>query len=441
MNSYPKNINSSLLLELPLPFMVVGGCVYVEAQAANGIKLWCDNFSRVTVCAPVIPDGMPSPIGFVWVPFPKMEYSELVFVGLPWAYKLIPFIRFLPKNTRLFGELIDKHDYLCFSNLGFIGAWGLVAGIVAKGRRRKYAVWLDWVLHDMPVDWGRGRFRAAFDWIKKKTLIKWFSFYSIRNASLGLFHGKTVFDAYHNLVEFSEVVHDISTGEEDLISDQDFLRKRFSGHSKDLGVGGREGRSLVEGDGFFRSKHPCLRIAYLGRVDSMKGPTDWVDVLAEVKRCGLDFEAVWVGDGVLLENSRRGVSDLNIDENVRFLGGVYDRTKVLDFLKQADVFLFCHLTPESPRCLIESIVCGTPLIGYRSSYVEDLASGNSCCELVDIGDKNGLVASVLEVCCDSERLIKMTSFARVAGRRFTGRNVFKERSDLIKKHCFRGGSI
>jgi hypothetical protein len=164
--------DSSLLLELPLPFKVIGGDVYVEAQAALGLKLWCDNFSRVTVCGPILPDDVPSPVGFVWVPFPKMQDSELIFVGLPWAYKLTEFIQFLPRNIRLFGDLIDGHEYLCFSNLGFIGAWGLVAGIVAKRRKRKYAVWLDWVLHDMPVDWSCRRLRAAVDWLRKKIFIK-----------------------------------------------------------------------------------------------------------------------------------------------------------------------------------------------------------------------------------------------------------------------------
>jgi len=34
--------------------------------------------------------------------------------------------------------------------------------------------------------------------------------------------------------------------------------------------------------------------------------------------------------------------------------------------------LFTHVTPESPRCLVESLTCGTPIIGYQSRYCEDL---------------------------------------------------------------------
>src|SRR6185503_14985780 len=52
---------NSLLLDLPVPFRRIDGVLHVEAQAHNGIQRWLDNFERVTVCAPCIPDALVDP--------------------------------------------------------------------------------------------------------------------------------------------------------------------------------------------------------------------------------------------------------------------------------------------------------------------------------------------------------------------------------------------
>ena len=59
---------------------------------------------------------------------------------------------------------------------------------------------------------------------------------------------------------------------------------------------------------------------------------------------------------------------------ISFPGIEKDRQLVIDFLRTLDVFMFCHVTPESPRCLIEALMSGLPLIGYDSEYAKDLVA-------------------------------------------------------------------
>ena len=47
---------------------------------------------------------------------------------------------------------------------------------------------------------------------------------------------------------------------------------------------------------------------------------------------------------------------------------------MLQHLKGADAFVFCHKTQESPRSLIEALACGLPLVGYHSEYASHLIS-------------------------------------------------------------------
>jgi hypothetical protein len=47
-------VEERMYLVLPVPFRETDGQLFVEAQAANGLDQWAENFSRVLVAAPVI---------------------------------------------------------------------------------------------------------------------------------------------------------------------------------------------------------------------------------------------------------------------------------------------------------------------------------------------------------------------------------------------------
>jgi hypothetical protein len=44
-------------------------------------------------------------------------------------------------------------------------------------------------------------------------------------------------------------------------------------------------------------------------------------------------------------------------------------------LRRAHVFVFTHVTPESPRCLLEALVSGSPIVGYKSAFAEEVTTG------------------------------------------------------------------
>ena len=71
---------------------------------------------------------------------------------------------------------------------------------------------------------------------------------------------------------------------------------------------------------------------------------------------------------------RAAAENLGIADKVRFVGYVSDREKILQTLRDSDIFLFCHKTPESPRCLVEALASGCPLIGYGGGYPRELTA-------------------------------------------------------------------
>jgi glycosyltransferase involved in cell wall biosynthesis len=243
-------------------------------------------------------------------------------------------------------------------------------------------------------------------WMLERTSIR-----DVRRCSLGLFHGRTVFDGYAALCTTPRVVHDIHLGQSDIISIGE-LEQRSQRHSG------------------------TLRIIYVGRVHEMKGPWQWLDVMQQViERAGerVNIRAEWIGDGPLLDEMRAAVTTRGLARSVSFPGAEMDRCKLLDRFRDADLFVFCHLTPESPRCLIEALMSGLPILGYHSAYAADLLDGRAGGVLAPLHDKEALTRAILDCVEQPARVSELALAARAAGSMFSDVAVFRHRSELIKE--------
>ena len=96
--------------------------------------------------------------------------------------------------------------------------------------------------------------------------------------------------------------------------------------------------------------------------------------------------------------------------------------------------LFTHITPESPRCLIESLTCGTPIVGYESQYASDLVKDFGGGKFVPVKESKQLGELLLSIDRDRTQLSQLIQQAGKNGTRFHDQAVFQERSNLIKKH-------
>jgi glycosyltransferase involved in cell wall biosynthesis len=95
--------------------------------------------------------------------------------------------------------------------------------------------------------------------------------------------------------------------------------------------------------------------------------------------------------------------------------------------------MFCHKTPESPRCHVEALISGCPIIGYESSFAAELTrDGGSI--LVPLGNKQQLADEICKLHTDRQRLVMLVQAAAQSGKRFNDVAVFEHRSNLIKKH-------
>lgn len=403
----------SMYLVLPVPFRIVDGRTYVESQAANGLDRWADNFDRLLVAAPVIPDQqLDNLAGFTWCDIDALQHRDrIVCQPLPWAYTPAPFLRQLPATRRLIAESIGQSQHLQFAIGGLVGDWAAIAALEAINQQRRYSIHTDRVEHDLirktaftgsPVR----RLRVAIE----APLIERYHRHIICHCSLGLWHGDDCFRAYSPWCHESHLVHDIHTKPEDLIDDTTLAAKIAS-----IRIA------------------PHLELCYVGRLDPMKAPIEWLQAIATARDLGAQIKATWYGEGSLLAAAKAETRRLNLDTIVTFPGFIASRAELLQRIRAAHALVFTHVTPESPRNLLESLVSGTPILGYDNPYAVDLLRSHGGGAVVPVHDIKALGKLIATIASDRERLAEMTIQAAQNGRRFTDAVVFTERSALIKQ--------
>lgn len=385
------------------------GELMIERQAANGLRLWAENFGHVTVMQPLHPKPADQATHGRVSQIPGAE--RMTFVPLPMAYRPDRFLAHLPSAARQIRAGIVQADYLCFSLGGLWGDWGAVASILAHRMGRNYSVWTDRVesrvvRHVARTARGRAAFRASMDWRAMAALEK----RVIRNATLGLFHGRETYDAYSPFCRNPALVHDIHIRKDDHIGVDLLARKQQEADSGPL------------------------RIVYAGRATPMKGPLDWIDVLVALDKRGVDFRAAWLGDGPLLGQMQSKLAAAGLQHRVDMPGFVDDRSVVLAALREAHVMLFCHKTPESPRCLIEALISGTALVGYEGAFAADLISGHGGGRLAPMDDVAELANILAAFGEDRASLATLMGCASRDAASIHDEAVFAHRSELIRRY-------
>ena len=175
-----------------------------------------------------------------------------------------------------------------------------------------------------------------------------------------------------------------------------FVRKVDAG---ELRVGHR-----ASGDGAAR------RICYVGRIDAQKGVEVLVDAFARLAAAPRhrDLELCIVGDATT-EEGRRLVASVQARGVPRVVfAGRLDADGVSGALRDSLLSVVPSLGYENlPNALLESLACGTPVVGSNHGSVAEVLGGTQAGLLFTPGDATDLVRMLDELLADSRRLADM----------------------------------
>ncbi len=409
-------MSQTIFLVMPVPFQTDDGHFGFDEQTCDGLVRWAENFDKIIMACPVLPrggSGASDPTIKSWRAIADLPCADRIeLVPLPTAYRTQEFVRAYRSVRRQLAEAIRRADYLCFGIGGLEGDWGAIACLEAMAQDRPYSTWVDRVEYEV-----MRRTMSSEPWLRRLRwsvtlpLMKRYNRYLIKRATLGLFQGKDCYSAYDMIAPNPHCVYDIHTQKSDRIS-ADRLASKLDK---------------------IRNNEP-LKVCYTGRAVEMKGPRDWIKVIHRLVEQGVNVQATWLGDGPLLAEMTQLAEQLGVTDRLTMPGFTNDREVLLGQMKDSHLFVFCHKTPESPRCLPESLVSGCPIVGYGSAYTEGLVEQSGGGIFVERDDWESLAARIVELDRDRTALANLVEKAARSGLLYDEETVFVHRSDLIKRY-------
>lgn len=402
-----------LLQVLPSVIKDTNGELEIEYDSSESLRLYLDHFEKVTIACPVRTqrDDAELQRGRSLANLPWEDRVRIV--RLPDAYHYGAFLRnFFSARRRLRAE-IERADYLVFSPHTLIGDWPTVAIREAVKLRRPYVIEADVVYEKVAqIAWSRD---ATWKRLAKNGLLnlpfRYSHRYCLQNSALALLQGEDVYRAFSSFCSNPHKVYHMPISRNDYITDAQLKEKLTA----------------------VKENRP-LRLCYIGRCIDMKGPLDWLRTLHALLKDNVSIRASWFGDGPLLPAMKAMAKELGIADVVSFHGHVLDRDKIFSALCDSDIFLFCHLTPESPRCLVEALASGCPLVGYGSAYPKDLVAERGGGQFAMVGNWRELANIVRGLAEDRVKICELIRSASLSGRLYERDATMQRRIDLIRQY-------
>ena len=108
-------------------------------------------------------------------------------------------------------------------------------------------------------------------------------------------------------------------------------------------------------------------LLFVGRMMWYKGLHVVLDGLDEIRRQGVPFRMLFVGDGMDKEEIVASARSLNLEDHCQFIPAVKDREKLRAFYTRADLFLFPSDYDTNGLVVREAAACGTAALTLKDS--------------------------------------------------------------------------
>lgn len=175
-----------------------------------------------------------------------------------------------------------------------------------------------------------------------------------------------------------------------------------------------------------------LRLCFSGRLISIKGVEDLIEVANELQNRKVSFHLNIFGSGDLEKQLKSKIEIYNLQHNVFLRGAVDYETKLVPYVKSnVDLFVCCHKQGDPSCTYLETYACGVPIIGYANEAHKGIIDKE------DVGwvTKNGSIkklAKEIEHLNNNRHLIKLKSNAALI---FSEKHTFEKTFERRIQQC------
>lgn len=149
-------------------------------------------------------------------------------------------------------------------------------------------------------------------------------------------------------------------------------------------------------------------IVMIGRLEPEKDWWTFLDVARRVREAGVSCAFLIVGGGSEEQRLREYVRDRHLD-HVRFLGY---RSRVIELLHQADVFLMTSRREPFGIVVVEAMAAGCPVVATRSGGPDSILTDGVDGLLAGVADGPGLANGVIRLLQDDALRSRIVQCAR-----------------------------
>lgn len=156
---------------------------------------------------------------------------------------------------------------------------------------------------------------------------------------------------------------------------------------------------------FSRQARLPRQLLSVGRLDPIKGYDVLLPALAELRRRGIAFDSMVIGEGALRRQLEAQRDALGLQDVVRFVGARRNDEVRAAMARATLMVMPCVVTPEGnadgiPNVLTEAMAAGLPVVSTRVSGIPELVDDGESGRLVDPGDPLALADAVAALLAD-----------------------------------------
>ncbi|MFC5446780.1 glycosyltransferase [Paenibacillus aestuarii] len=152
-----------------------------------------------------------------------------------------------------------------------------------------------------------------------------------------------------------------------------------------------------------------------GRFYHQKNHLLMIDAFKEIHNKIPNTQLVLLGDGEIRSELQERVRSYNLETSVIFKGLV---SNVAEELGKSDIYIMSSNWEGLPLSVLEAMAAGLPIVSTKAGGVIDVIEDDVNGYLVDIGDKEGLVNSVLKLIHSPQKLVEMASNSKKMARKY-----------------------
>ena len=171
------------------------------------------------------------------------------------------------------------------------------------------------------------------------------------------------------------------------------------------------------------------RIVFAGRFMAQKNPLQLVQTLNGLKQ--LQWQCVMIGDGPLMQDVKRAVAELDLEDRFQFTGWI-DPQDVLNWFDKSDILFMPSRSEGLPVIGVQALAKGLAIVAGRVGGFVDLVDNNKNGYLIRQEDAGEFRTSLLGLLSDSNRLLSFRNASREKAKYFEINQVVKEYENLFQ---------